>query len=400
MKTTLVILCSLFFSVVVATAQMNPKPGYVITNAGDTIRGAIDFRSNEKLSRQCVFRASGDSEAKTYKPGDIEGFRFEDNGKYFVTRRLNVHGEPELFFAEFIVQGTMNLYCVADDYNEYFFFERQDGEMALLTNMAFISSSSPENEKEHLRQMREQLGRVKLLLKDSWKAAESMNRVDMTRKQLVDVVRDYHRDVCTDGSSCMVYEYKPQSDRVKVHLKPFAAYAYYSQEKSSMQDLGLEENYPGSAFDFGLGVEVDIERLMKGCSLEAAFAYSPKTTSEHDVLVLGGREPSHTAYEKGRLTYSLGLVKRFGRGKIQPLVRGGGFYLINFGNKETRHYMGKKLVDIDWDNTKHYGLYLGAGAQLAVGKHAVRLHADCYKSLVESDKGKMTKWGFTAEFVL
>ena len=113
-------------------SQTNLKPGYVITNNGDTIRGNIDFRSNEKLSKQCDFWANGGDVKTTYKPGDIEGFRFEHNGKYFVTRRLNVTGEPELYFAEFMVQGKMNLYCIAHNSDEYYFFEREDGEMAEL----------------------------------------------------------------------------------------------------------------------------------------------------------------------------------------------------------------------------------------------------------------------------
>ena len=131
----------------VTMAQTNPKPGYIITNDGDTIRGILDFRTNEKLSKQCEFWANGGSEGKTYKPGDIEGFRFDNNGKYFVTRRLNVSGTPQLYFAEFMVQGKMNLYCVADDYDEYFFFEREDGEMAQLTNRGFLTSSSIDDEK-------------------------------------------------------------------------------------------------------------------------------------------------------------------------------------------------------------------------------------------------------------
>ena len=43
----------------VTMAQTNPKPGYVIKNNGDTIRGNIDFRTNEKLSKQWVFWANG-----------------------------------------------------------------------------------------------------------------------------------------------------------------------------------------------------------------------------------------------------------------------------------------------------------------------------------------------------
>lgn len=56
-----------------------------------------------------------------------------------------------------------------------------------------------------------------MLLKDSWKAVEGMNQKDLTRTKLVDVVRDYHNDVCTDGSTCMVYEYKEKADKPKLH---------------------------------------------------------------------------------------------------------------------------------------------------------------------------------------
>ena len=382
-------------------AQVNPKPGYVITNTGDTIRGIIDFRTNQILSKKCVFRANGENESKTYLPGDIDGFRFNHNGKYFVTRRLNIYGEPQLYFAEFMVQGKMNLYCVADKYDEYFFFERDDGEMTLLTNKSHMESSSFQEEKALLQKKREQFGKVKLLLKDSNKAVEDMSKIDMTRKELVNVVRDYHNDVCTDGGSCMVYEYKEQSDKVKYHFKVFAGYAYYSHEQTVHQTPVLQdENYFGSTFEIGLGFETDIERVMKGCSLEMGLAYSPKATFEHDVMVIGGREPSHTMYERSRVTFSVGVVKRFGKGKIVPLVRGGGFYVFHHGNKETRYYMSDKIFEQKWGDTTHFGLYLGAGAQMAVGKHYVRLHGDWYKSLEETDKSNMMRWGLTTEFIL
>ena len=255
----------LAISATVTMAQTNPKPGYIITNNGDTIRGNIDFRTNEKLSKQCVFWANGGNESATYKPGEIEGFRFDDGGKYFVTRRLNVAGEPELYFAEFMVQGKMNLYCVAYNRDEYFFFEREDGEMAQLTNRAFLTSSSLQNEKDKLQEKKEQYGKVKILLQDSWKAAAEMTGSDMTRKQLVKVVRDYHNDVCTDGSECMVYEYNEKSDKSKTHVKAFVGFAYYSKERTVKQDLP-DESYHGGAFEIGLGVETDIDRVMKGGS--------------------------------------------------------------------------------------------------------------------------------------
>lgn len=401
MRNVFFILYSLFFSVALSMAQTNPKRGYIITNSGDTIRGILDFRTNKMLAKKCDFWAEGDSEGKSYKPGEIESFRFDHNGKYFVTRRMKIHEEPELYFAEFMVQGKMNLYCVADTYDEYFFFEREDGEMALLANRSLLSSSSIQEEKDYQQERRAQYGKVRLLLKDSWTAVDDMNDMDLSRKKLVNVVRDYHNDVCTDGSTCMVYEYNEKSDKVKAHFKVFAGYAYYSHERTVNQYLYLrDENYFGSTFEVGLGIEIDIERVMKGGSLEMRLAYSPKATFEHDVMVPGGFEPSHTMYEKSRLTFALGAVKRFGKGKIVPLARVGGFYVFHHGNKETRYYMSKKIFEQTWDDTSHFGVYLGGGVQMAVGKHYARLHADWYKSLEESARSNMMKWGVTAEFAM
>ena len=182
---------------------------------------------------------------------------------------------------------------------------------------------------------------------------------------------------------------------MKNHIKVFTGYAYYSHERTVNQDL-QDETYHGGAFEFGIGAEVDIERMMKGGSAELSLSFSPKTKFEHDTMVRGGHEPSHTTYEKGRVSCYIGVLKRFGKGSIVPLVRGGGFYVYQFGNHETRIYQDRVIVDLDWENTAHFGLYLGAGVQMAVGKHVARLHGDCYKSI---GKGNMMKWGATAEFV-
>ena len=100
------------------------------------------------------------------------------------------------------------------------------------------------------------------------------------------------------------------------------------------------------------------------------------------------------------MTSSIGAGKTFGKGKIQPLVRGGGFYVLHYGNRETRYYLDKMIVDKTWGKTAHFGAYLGAGVQMAVGKHSARLVGDLYKSINISGQGNMAKWSLTAEFVL
>ncbi|MBP3243843.1 MAG: hypothetical protein J6M59_01885 [Bacteroidaceae bacterium] len=390
----IILFALLAVSATMAMAQVNPKSGVIITNSGDTIRGTIDFRTNEKLSKECEFWAEGKTEGKTYKPGDIEGFRFDGNGKYFVTRKLNVDGKPRLYFAEFMVKGMMNLYCVVENSDEHFFFERKDGEMAKLTSRAFRTTSTLQEVQDKMLEKKEQYGKVKYLLRDSWTAIEDMNKPEVSRKQLVNVVRDYHKDVCTDGSTCMVYEYDEKSDKEKYYFKFFTGFAYYSK-KSCLEYLP-SKSYTGCAFDFGIGVELNIGRILKGGSLELGLAYSPKNRAERNIEFFGGQRRYRMEYEyKGRFVLSLGLVKPFGKGKIIPLVRGGGICVVDMGERETA-YTGSYVYEAAYLGTTSYsGVYLGGGAQMAVGKHFARLHADLY-----ADAHTMTKWGITAEFGL
>lgn len=397
-----------FLLAIVATATMaqtNPKPGYVITNTGDTIRGVIDFRTNEKLSKQCEFWANGEKEVKVYQPGDIEGFRFDNNGKYFVARRLNVTGTPELYFAEFMVQGKMNLYCVTYKTDEYYFFEREDGEMAELTNRytSYMSiDAAVQGTKDIVKEKKRQYGKVKMLLQQSKSAVADMDDNNMTRKKLVNVVRDYHNEVCTDGSSCMVYEYNEKTDRVKTHLKAFAGFAYYSTEMTDMQS-DQDMNFPGSTYEIGVGVEIDLERVMKDFSVEFGLGLTPKykSTCEEEGV---DKTYSYT-YEKSILTFAVGGVKRFGNGKIRPIVRAGGFAVAHLSAQETWGYKSSKYGSASsapntWGTSTHFGVYVGGGVQIPVGKHFARVHADLYKSLEPTSMGQMTKWALTAEFAL
>ena len=398
----------LAISATVTKARTNPKSGYVITNTGDTIRGIIDFRTNEKLSKQCDFWANGESASKSYKPGDIEGFRFDHNGKYFVSRRLNVTGTPELYFAEFMVNGKMNLYCISHNSDEYYFFEREDGEIAELTNRATNYAGEGkqvlQEVKDNLQEKREQYGKVKSLLQKSWKAVEGMDDNNMSRSKLINVVRDYHNDVCTDGGKCMVYEYKEKADKMKLHFKIFVGYAYYSTEETDYQTY-LGENYPGSAFEIGIGGEVELERVLKGLSAEIGLVFAKYKSVEHFIPTsrLPSNKEVYSTIKKNVFTVSLGFVKRYGVGRIQPLVRGGMFVGTDMGIKETNkvkyaYRVGDNYNNEPFDlgnNSGHIGGYVGAGVQMPLNKQYIRIHGDLYKGFVNGD---MVKWGITAEF--
>ena len=110
----------------------------------------------------------------------------------------------------------------------------------------------------------------------------------------------------------------------------------------------------------------------------------------------------HLEFEKSILTVFLGAAKRFGNGKIQPIIRGGGFVMLSFGAEETIRLNDNAPSVTLSVNSTHYGVYVGGGIQMPIGKHYTRLHADLYKSL-EAKKtgvrpGEMTRIGITAEY--
>ena len=198
----------------------------------------------------------------------------------------------------------------------------------------------------------------------------------------------------------MVYEYNDKNDKGTVNFKGFAGFQYYSSLQTGNQ-AWEEANYTGATYEIGLGMEFDFERVAKGFSAEFDFGLTPKYSSTDNIKAKLTNVTSR--YDRTMLNFSLGAVKRFGTGKIQPLIRGGLFVVLETGLNEKLTYSSSSStirVNEDWENclSHHYGLYLGGGVQIPAGKHAVRVHADFYKGIEKSQE--MNKFGLTAEFIL
>ncbi|MFW6328445.1 MAG: hypothetical protein ACOC2F_09060, partial [Bacteroidota bacterium] len=93
------------------------KPGYVILNNGDTLKGEIDNRGDMLMSKVCWFKPADWDTVVRYKPGNIEAYRFID-GKYYVSRQLET---GKHVFLEYLINGELNVYYYRgkDGYNYY-----------------------------------------------------------------------------------------------------------------------------------------------------------------------------------------------------------------------------------------------------------------------------------------
>ncbi len=127
------LLALLLGSASAASAQINFRPGYVVMPAGDTLRGAINLRSEELNSWQAQLQlASG--EVTKYTPADIKGYGLA-GGQAWEAFRFMEEGQGEaVFFAERLLQGPASLYRGTRQGTEYHYLLTAAGGLQKLQN--------------------------------------------------------------------------------------------------------------------------------------------------------------------------------------------------------------------------------------------------------------------------
>ena len=200
----------LLFTVSQIYGQSNFKRGFIITNEQDTISGWIDFRTDAQNMAVCNFKLCKTCEVTTFLPGEIFGYRFYEEGKFYVSREIVINGEPRTVFLEFVVQGMMNLFYYIDTSSsefgdiEYFFFEDQNGRM-------IPASRRPDRFRDERGRLMEQedlrfRGVIRYLFNEQESISQQADRVRFNRQSMINVVREYHDLTCPIGEECIVFE--------------------------------------------------------------------------------------------------------------------------------------------------------------------------------------------------
>jgi len=229
----------LFLSIYLTStfAQSNFRRGFIITNEGDTVSGWIDFGTDAQNMHICNFRETEMGTTRTFFPGQIFGYRFYEEGKFYVSREIVINDEPRTVFLEFLLQGNMNLFYYIDvsqhKQTEYYFFENQSGRMIALTKRPDEIISTAGGITRVNRDFRYR-GVIRYLFNEHESIAQQADKVEFNHQSMIDIARQYHNLTCPIGEESIVFEIKTDTNFIRTQFSIYSGAMIFADAQPIM----------------------------------------------------------------------------------------------------------------------------------------------------------------------
>jgi len=311
-------------------SQSNFKAGYIISNKNDTIYGFIDFRTDHMNTSLCKFKIHENEAAEIYHPGDIAGFRFEEEGKFYVTRTIEIDSLKKTVFLEFLLQGMLNLYYYPEGAG-YYFFENSDGTMISITKKEDMTTE----EHKVYADVRYK-GVLRYVFKDDLPLAAKAKRAEFDHRSMIEFTKEYHDEMCTSADRCIIFE--------NDYKKEFTKYDFTAYTGVELNRLKLNYMNPNvNTYFFSdmysvspvIGIEMDISspQLLKSLSL---------TFNACGSKIAGGTDYSTTTdtyyqyeFNGTKSEVGIGLKYTYDKGRFRPTLEFGATDCNYFSLKST-----------------------------------------------------------------
>ena len=228
----------------------NWQPAYVIVNENDTLFGQIDFRSSRVNQERVLFRKDEHSQLITFSPNDILGYRFTPDGKFYVSRTINIGENPRKTFVEFMVKGVMSLYHYVDENRRshyllesendrnFLITREDDGRFSLIRehrNMGMRIVTHNTNIDEMIRREFQYL----------YPIANHSENFRFNQQSMVNLATAYHNLVCPLGEKNIIFE-----NVAKLQMK-ITVYTAFEQYVFNFDAIGTETTHLHSAIAIG-----------------------------------------------------------------------------------------------------------------------------------------------------
>lgn len=371
---------------VLAQGQTNPQEGYIITNENDTVRGTIDYLSDIRNMHTCLFKADGDETYRKYMPGEISGYRLTNSGIFYVTRTFMIGDKEETIFAEYLLQGGVSLYYARDTHMQYYFWIDEDGKIA---RMAYDGERSDVPSDDVLFR-KKRIAEVGQLLGKSADAQKRLWKTNYSAADLVDLTREYDETFCTSAGECVLFKSDVQKRTgLKVRFRAEAGICFNTIRNKHFTGENWVESDCSSPY-IGVGADFSIPRFSQYLHLETMLTFNKKSGSPEEVDYLNHVKAMHVEYYD--LELQLGLTAHLLPGhSVCPFIRGGLSVneMLGIKTENMEHYkIGRH--EQDFRTRLGVGFYVGAGADIAIGTHSLRVVAN-YVTHNNDDMAILTK---------
>lgn len=367
----------LTISAIVTMAQTNPQKGYIITNDNDTVYGTIDYLTDARNAKVCLFQKKGESEYKSLSPSDIKGYRLAGDGIYYVSRLFTGGEKDELIFAEFLLHGGVSLYRYYYDYENYFGFVDSDGKEVIIRDDKLNEDMGNYNYK--LQERRQKVQEVNSLMNRDNTIANRLWKMDLKSHELTNLVKQYDEQYCANEGECVVFQYdKEKATTVsrRFYVGAGIVYASYGSPSNDYTDVyrvkHSEYKYSGIAPTFFVGADIQFPRFSKNLYAQAELSYTPYRLKSSDV----NTEGDHPEMSIDELAARIGVRHVFSPdSRVKPFIMCGLNFSWCSGMKEKNvsfryktdddSQVSSNVYDANHGTEMKIGVYLGAGVDIS-----------------------------------
>ncbi|MDD3907074.1 MAG: hypothetical protein PHF34_02535 [Bacteroidales bacterium] len=309
----------LFFSILIVFSfttvfgNNNFVKGFIITNDHDTVVGLLDFKTDLLNSTICKFKVDENSPVKTYLPGEIYGFRFFDEGKFYVSKNVNLDDSLNVnVFVEFLVQGMLNLYYLDNDWREYYFYEKEPGKMISVTKQSDIIVN------DKIKVDNRYKGVLTYVFKDYVPLAAKTKDAEFEKKSMIEYTKVYHDKMCKSGESCIIFE----NDYKKKFAKyTFSVYSGMEYNQLTISTSGFFDLHQMPSISPIIGAEISLYRPRFSKGLHLMLDVNLAKIIGYDEYI-NSRKESYFLYRISatKLTSNIGLKYIFTESKLKPNI--------------------------------------------------------------------------------
>jgi hypothetical protein len=273
-----------------AFSQKNYIPAKVINQAGDTVRGFINYRNWLKNPDEISFAKNAEgSGSVVYTPLDIKGFVAEQDvylsgivqieTSSLITARLDDSAAPKLstdtLFLRQLFKGVKPLYIVQGGPDREYFYIPDDGGFSLLIYKKYkaVENSSPVQ-----KENKKFLGQLKVYLSDCASIQSHLNRVKYESGSMQSLFNKYA--VCLNPEA--------KQNKSTALLLEISAVAGVTQTKidfvagsTALHYLADGTYNPVSSPSFGISLDLVIARNQQKWSVNTDILYTSYDIKGH-----------------------------------------------------------------------------------------------------------------------